>query len=103
MESLDTTFQCIFSNFNYIDPVEERIHENISMLVKDGKVENIQSNPIEIDSVPKIDLLGQYVTPGFINNHVHLSGSGTPLPKFLDRPKLLACLVSKIYPKIDEK
>jgi len=84
--------QCIFTNFNYVDPIAGKIQEDVSMLVKDGRVEKIQQEPIKVDSVTEIDLMGQYITPGFINNHVHLSGSGTPLPKFLDRPKLLAWL-----------
>ncbi|MHA1110364.1 MAG: amidohydrolase family protein [Promethearchaeota archaeon] len=84
--------QCIFTNFNYIDPVRGEIQENVSMLVTEGRVERLQKNAFKFDSIPEIDLMGQYVTPGFINNHVHLSGSGTPLPKFLDRPKLLAWL-----------
>lgn len=84
--------QCIFSNFHYIDPVHGKIQRDVFMLVTKGRVEKIQQKPIKTDSIFEIDLLGQYVTPGFINNHVHLSGSGTPLPKFLDRPKLLAWL-----------
>lgn len=84
--------QCIFSNFNYIDPVKGEVQEGVSMLVTEGRIEKIQKVFLKLDSIPEIDLMGQYVTPGFINNHVHLSGSGTPLPKFLDRPKLLAWL-----------
>ena len=84
--------QCIFTNFNYVDPVKGEIQEGVSMLVSDGRIDILQKKSLKMDSIPEIDLMGQYVTPGFINNHVHLSGSGTPLPKFLDRPKLLAWL-----------
>jgi len=85
--------QCIFSNFHYIDPINEQIHKGISMLVEEGRINRIQQKAISpIDSIPIIDLKGQFVCPGFINNHVHLSASGTPIPKFLERPKLLAWL-----------
>ena len=74
--------QCIFTNFNYVDPVKGEIQEGVSMLVSDGRIDILQKKSLKMDSIPEIDLMGQYVTPGFINNHVHLSGSGTPLPKF---------------------
>ena len=89
--------QCVFTNFNYVDPVKGEIQESVSMLVTDGRVERLQKKTIKLDSIPEIDLMGQYVTPGFINNHVHLSASGTPLPKFLDRPKLLAWLRKRLW------
>ena len=66
----------IFSNFHYIDPVQERIQRDVFMLVTDGRVEKIQQKPFKKDSIPVIDLLGQYVTPGFINN-INCNNYGT--------------------------
>ncbi|MBN2156021.1 MAG: amidohydrolase family protein [Candidatus Lokiarchaeota archaeon] len=85
--------QCIFSNFSYVDPEKGEIQCGVSMVVNKGKIQKIQQDPIPAtDHIPEIDLKGQYVIPGLINNHVHLSGSGTPMPKFLDRPILFAWL-----------
>lgn len=47
-----------------------------SIIVKDGKIENITNEKIE--GIKTIDLKHKYVLPGLINMHVHLPGSGMP-------------------------
>ncbi len=47
-----------------------------SIIVKDGKIENITNEKIE--GIKIIDLKHKYVLPGLINMHVHLPGSGMP-------------------------
>ncbi|QEE15669.1 amidohydrolase family protein [Promethearchaeum syntrophicum] len=70
-----------FHNFNYIDPVSETTLLNMKMIVSDKKIQKIGTdiqNPI--NSI-EIDFKNQWILPGLINNHCHLSGSGNPLPK----------------------
>lgn len=51
----------------YCDRIEEG-----SVLIKDGKIAAI--NPIEVDDVHIIDAKGLYLSPGFIDIHIHGAG-----------------------------
>jgi imidazolonepropionase-like amidohydrolase len=49
----------------------------------------------------EIDLKNQWILPGLINNHCHLSGSGKPLPKFIKSDRLLKFIQKrKFFKKI---
>lgn len=51
-----------------------QIIENGNMLIKDGKIALITGGPIDGYNIPVIDAAGKYVSPGFIDIHVHGGG-----------------------------
>ncbi len=59
--------------------------ENITAVVPQS--ENLQGYEI-------VDLHGRYLTPGLINMHVHLAGSGKPQKKQRDNEKLVRTIMS---------
>lgn len=70
-----------FVNCNMIDCVNPGFSSEITILVKDGKIEAIEK-AMEIKASSDyriIDVSGKYVMPGIINAHVHLLGSGKPM------------------------
>ncbi len=94
----------LFYNFNYIDPVSCSIHSDMEMLVSGEKIQSIGKNiskATKTTNIIKIDLENQWVLPGLIDVHCHLSGSGKKLPKFLDSDKLVRFIQKrKFFEKI---
>lgn len=60
-------------NGNIITPFE--ILFNASLLLKGGKIEAVFRNNQKLENVQSIDAKGQFVSPGFIDIHVH-GGAG---------------------------
>jgi len=90
-----------FYNFNYIDPVSESIHPDMKMVVSKQMVQKIGSNIKKPENFIEINLKNQWILPGLIDNHCHLSGSGKPLPKFSKSDKLVKFIQKrKIFKKI---
>ncbi len=90
-----------FYNFKYIDPIAETTHSNMKMIVSDQIIKNIGSEIEKPENYVKIDLKNQWILPGLINNHCHLSGSGKPLPKFIKSDRLVKFIQKrKIFKKI---
>lgn len=52
----------------------DRIIPNGSLLIREGKIVEIHDSPVESDSETVIDAEGMYVSPGFIDIHVHGGG-----------------------------
>lgn len=50
------------------------ILKNGSLLVSQGKIVEISNSNIDVPGVPEIDAKGSYVSPGFIDIHVHGGG-----------------------------
>ena len=90
-----------FHNFNYIDPIAEKTHSSMKMIVSNKNIKKIGINIEKPENSIEIDLKNQWVLPGLINNHCHLSGSGKPLPKFAKYDKLVKFVQKrKIFKKI---
>jgi len=90
-----------FYNFNYIDPIAETTHSNMKMIVSNQIIQKIGKDIKKPENSLKIDLKYQFILPGLINNHCHLSGSGKPLPKFTKSEKLVKFIQKlKIFKKI---
>ncbi len=74
----------VLKNANIIDGTNKNeIHENMSVVIENGKIKSIQSSDINVIDEAKpdyrvIDLKGQYLLPGLINLHAHLFGTGKP-------------------------
>jgi N-acetylglucosamine-6-phosphate deacetylase len=51
-----------------------RIIPNGSILIIDGVIKDIKAGDIEVDDAIEIDARGQYISPGFIDLHVHGGG-----------------------------
>ncbi|KAI0596967.1 amidohydrolase [Biscogniauxia sp. FL1348] len=71
----------IFQNANVVDPVEGKVHENVTVKIADGIIESVvigASSPDanqhgdEADGIG-VDLTGKFLCPGLIDCHVHLS------------------------------
>ena len=78
-----------FHDFNYIDPIAETTHSNMKMIVSEQIIKKIGPDIKKPENSIEIDLKNQWILPGLINNHCHLSGSGKPLPKFAKYDKLV--------------
>lgn len=66
-----------FSNLKIINAkiiTPYRIIEQGSILVINGKITAVSEGPVENNEVPVIDAAGKYVSPGFIDMHVHGGG-----------------------------
>ena len=61
--------------------------KDMAILVKDGRIERILPESQLDAATPRLDLAGQYLMPGLINLHVHLTGSGKPKKKSTDPVK----------------
>jgi N-acetylglucosamine-6-phosphate deacetylase len=62
----------IISNGTVITPFREIA--NGSVVIEDGKIIGIHSGPVEIPGAQVIDAGGHYVSPGFIDIHIHGGG-----------------------------
>ena len=51
-----------------------RIIENGTVVLKDGKIEQVSPNRVEVPGATSIDMHGHYISPGFIDIHVHGGG-----------------------------
>ena len=78
-----------YYNFNYIDPIAETTNSNMKMIVSNQIIHKIGSDIKKPENSIEIDLKNQWILPGLINNHCHLSGSGKPLPKFIKSDRLI--------------
>ncbi|MBA4850188.1 N-acetylglucosamine-6-phosphate deacetylase [Emticicia sp. BO119] len=60
-------------NGRVITPHE--ILQNTTIVVKNGKIDRVFTQPIEIEEAQIIDACGNFVSPGFIDIHLHGGGS----------------------------
>ena len=67
LEAIDT----LFINANLVDVANGQIHENVFVLIRDGKVAWIREDQPEIENIQIIDAAGKFLSPGLTDMHVH--------------------------------
>ena len=66
----------LISNVSIFDGVNDKLHQNMHVLVKDNLIETVSDEPLAIiqtDNVTMIDGGGRTLMPGLIESHVHLN------------------------------
>ncbi len=66
---------------------------NGSVLVKDGKILAVEASDLNISDITTLDAKGQYISPGFIDIHVH-GGGGYD---FMDNTKEAFLEIAKLH------
>ena len=84
-----------FTNGKILDGSRDmQVQTGRCILVKNGKIHDIESDTTDLSGYTKVDLKGHYILPGLINMHVHLAGSGKPQKKQRDNEKLVNTIMS---------
>lgn len=80
-----------------------------NVLVKDGKVAQISEGPISDPSARVIDVSGQWVMPGFVDNHTHYDGEVLVAPSLGESVRhgvttvlLGGCSLSFVYADVED-
>jgi len=92
------------TNCNIIDGINPGLKEDMTMIVSDGKIEQIgKVSEVKVpEGYNNLDICGKYVMPGLINAHAHLFGSGKPM-KAIGGGKSQEKVVSMLRTKIGRK
>lgn len=75
-----TPKQVLFTNVNVFDGVNEALIENASVLVEGNLIKTVTTDTVDAGEATVIDGGGRTLTPGFIDNHVHLQLPGPSIP-----------------------
>ncbi len=76
----DARQQVLFTNVHVFDGINEARIENANVLVEGNLIKTISTDDISPGTATVIDGGGRTLTPGFIDNHVHLMLPGPTLP-----------------------
>ncbi|MEP2532030.1 MAG: amidohydrolase family protein, partial [Shimia sp.] len=72
----DEAEQTLFTNVHVFDGVSEQRVENANVLVEGNLIKMVSTEAIDAGNATVIDGGGRTLTPGFIDNHVHLQLPG---------------------------
>ncbi|MFK7876828.1 MAG: amidohydrolase family protein [Paracoccaceae bacterium] len=72
--------QTLFTNVHVFDGVNEARIENANVLVEGNLIKTVSTEAIDAANATVIDGGGRTLTPGFIDNHVHLQLPGPTIP-----------------------
>lgn len=76
----DRPEQILFTNVHVFDGVSDTRIENASVLVEGNLIKAVSTGPVDAPEARVIDGGGRTLTPGFIDNHVHLALPGPTIP-----------------------
>ena len=63
----------VITHANLIDGVSAQAMRDATVIVRDGRIENVSTGPVEIPAgATVVDLKGHWLLPGFVDAHVHL-------------------------------
>ena len=63
----------VFKNANIVNGVSDQIKRNATLIVSDGKIQEVGEYDLAIPKGAKVyDLKGKYLMPGLIDGHVHI-------------------------------
>jgi len=80
----------VYTNFNWIDPIQETIHSNTMLIEDQGQVNYIGPVKAFDQSAKHIDLTGKYIVSGFIDTHTHVTLGAIELVQKGDLYRLVA-------------
>ncbi len=64
----------VFTHANVIDGVTEQVLEDATVVVRDGRIESIETEATTLpEDATVIDLEGRYLLPGYIDAHAHIA------------------------------
>ena len=64
----------VFTHANVIDGVTQHVLEDATVIVRDGRIESIQTEATTLpEDAEVIDLEGRYLLPGYIDAHAHVA------------------------------
>ena len=90
--------QIALINATIIDGVNSQPIENSNIIIKNGRITDIQPNTTEVPSADSvIDLAGRYVLPGYIDAHTHISSLETAERALMSGVTTLRTAGSKSY------
>ncbi len=76
----DAPAATLFTNVHVFDGVSETRIENANVLIEGNLIKTVSTEAIVVGDATVIDGGGRTLTPGFIDNHVHLMLPGPTLP-----------------------
>lgn len=92
----------VLKNGNIIDVNNDTILIGYSILINNGRIEKIQKGDIE-GNYKTIDCTNKFISPGLINMHVHLFGSGKPSNATTGKGKSQAKLLKFVQTGLGKK
>jgi imidazolonepropionase-like amidohydrolase len=70
----DAKDHLIITHANVIDGVSDQPLRDVTVIVRNGRIESVQAGKAEIRAgATLIDLKGRWLLPGFIDAHVHVA------------------------------
>lgn len=79
----------IVRNVRVFDGVRDRLHEDVDVLVEDGRVIAISTEPIaggSVEGTIEIAGIGKVLIPGLTDAHVHIMGNANNMMDFMQGP-----------------
>ena len=76
-ELLEMHGDVVLHNATVVDPLRATVRDGLTIGIEDGVIRSIDAAEASVsrqDAVRSIDVEGRFVTPGFIDAHVHLTG-----------------------------
>ncbi|MEO9600044.1 amidohydrolase family protein [Parasphingorhabdus sp.] len=71
------------SNVNILAPTSDRFSENQTVLIRDGNIVSVTSEPELASDIRTIDGTGMFLVPGYTDSHVHLWESENDLQLYI--------------------
>jgi dihydroorotase len=82
------SYDIVIKGGHVIDP-KNNINEQMDIAVRDGKVARVAKNIETADALQVVDATGMYVTPGLIDNHVHVFNGPNLNQQYMNGPSSL--------------
>lgn len=89
----------VYKNCNIFDGIHDEIKENMCVVVDEKKISDVLPAGTVFEDTKIVDLNGAYVTPGFIDCHMHMLLDEVPVDK--NRMMTTQSAGGELYPNAD--
>ncbi|WP_395375236.1 amidohydrolase family protein [Marinicella sp. W31] len=86
----DSNAKTAYTNFQWIDPLDQTIHSNILLIEDQGRIKYIGPPQLLTDDYHRVDLGNRFVIAGFVDTHTHVTLGAVELKKQQDTISLEA-------------